>query len=200
MGRAVGGAGAAGCGVFSILGVLIAVGLVVYLGSQATTGVGGSGKGGDDQSVQDLRDLTSQASGAVNGGMAGMPGEGATLTYDGPASVVDGSVLAVAGGRFVPGPVELTACVANLPQEIDGVAWCDLTTTATATVDANGAFTVQYPAKRALQVDGTAYDCAAFEGACVLVAHPTERYDQILTTPVAFASGLPPIDAERPPS
>jgi hypothetical protein len=194
--RAVGGASAAGCGVLGFGGLLIGVALTVWLGSQVTGGIGG---GGGSDGSKDLQELTSEVSALANPTIDGLPVGGATLTVTSTATLDNGDLLPITGMAFEPGPIEVTACLANVERTADGAAACDLTTTAVATVDGRGSFGLMYPAKRVLVVDGTAYDCAAAYQACTIVAHPKDAFDVGTTAGLTFANDLPPVDAQPPP-
>ncbi|WP_426571851.1 hypothetical protein [Aquihabitans sp. McL0605] len=197
--RAVGGAVGAGCAGFSLVGILLAVGITVWLGSQATTGVSGpkhrpssTGPGGADISPSVDPNLT----------LPGATLARATLTTAKAAPLgAGGGTVALTGTNFPPGPISVTACLSGGFRSSNGLAGCDVTTTATATVAADGSFRLTYPVKRVLDVLDTPNDCAAFEGACSVVAHPADAFDDGPGVPLTFAAGLPPVDgAEAPPT
>lgn len=196
MGKAVGGASAAGCGIFGLAGILISVGLVVWLGSQATTNVGGATHAPDSSGAQSLE---SQASALVNPSTPGVAGRDLQITA--PGKLDNGGVITVAGADFDPGPIEVTSCVTHLPANASGSTWCDPSTTAVATVLADRSFALSYPAKRIITVEGTAYDCAAFFHACSIVAHPKGAFDKGSVRGLTFSSDLPADgDAMIPPT
>ena len=197
MGKAVGGAGAVGCGVLGFGGLIVGTGLTVWLGSQAMSGVGGDvGDAGDGK---DLKSLTSEVSILSENPIVGEGPNGQGLTIAAPPELAEGETVTVDGVRFSPGPIEITTCLTN-PVGATTADRCDATTTAVATVDSRGDFTLAYPARRVLTVGGTAYDCAARSQACSLVANVKDGpVDAETSAGLTFAGGLSPVDAAPPP-
>ena len=196
-GRAVSGGVAAGCGAFTFVGLLLGVGLTVFLGSRATDSLGGSGSNGKTG----LDHLTSEVSSLVASTQPGGPATGARLVLSTPAKLGDGGSIGVAGQALAPGEAQLTTCLTiREPYPADGGGQCDLDTTAPAgTVDQRGEVTTTYRARRVITVHGTRYDCAARAGACSLVAHPVGRLDGGAASIIVFGNALPPTDAQAPP-
>lgn len=205
-GRAVGSAASAGCGAFSLLGVLVGVGLTVWLGSQALSGGGGGGGGGSDaggrrtpsadpsgaiEALDALDELT--ASGAIDApsppGLKIVPGTG----------LVDGVPVAVVGTGLPVGIADVVACLSTPPTSLAGIDPCDPATARQTIVEADGALVVETTAVRALRVKDTPYDCAAAPGACEFRVTSTGSDGPPPTAPIIFAENLQPIDAERAP-
>lgn len=205
MGRAVGGASSVGCGVFGFLGLVIGIGLTVYLGAQAMSGVGGVG--GSASKDRDPSSSAGRATGGLEDEVRGLTGDtvigmepsGATVTVTAPADLGDGGSLTVTGAGLSPGPVELLTCLVGEP--VAGVSSrCDQATAVAATVDGAGGFRVTYPAVRVLTIDGTRYDCAARPSACAVMAHRSDNPLETGTSgPITFGADLPPVDAVAPP-
>lgn len=187
-----------GCGVFGLGSLVIGIGLTVWLGStvlSSTTGGGGKKTTGTTPSAQvSTLDSTLEDAGAA---VPGLEPSGATLEV--AKDLADHGSTAVRGHDLSPGAIDLTSCLAQANSP-DGVVGCDPSTSQTATVDAHGKLTVDYPLHRVITVDGTAYDCAARPGACAVYGHrPDNPLDTGLVAPLAFAAGLPPVDAVPPP-
>ena len=194
-GRAVGGAAGAGCGIFSLVGILLGVGLTVFLASQVTGDLGGSGHR-SSTTIAGLPDISDAT-------VPGTPFGGATLEVATPTHLDDGTPLRVTGLGYPSGPVEVTTCLTRPVDPADGRGACDaattVRTTATATADGTAGIRLDYPARRVITVDGVRYDCAATTAGCSLLAHPTGAFDEGPTVHLAFADGLPKTDAESPP-
>lgn len=195
-GRAVGGAAGAGCGVFTIVGVLLGVGLVVWLGSSIVPSGGGDGGSGGGAEVglspDDVADL-----GIDQVVPTEVTGTGVSLTDDG--SLDDGESVFVDGSGFAPGTVELTVCLTDESRVAGGLAGCDPATATTVEVGDDGVLDAGYQVQRVITVSDVAYDCAAVSGGCSLVAAPPGAPDQGPAAPLLFAAGLPPVDAQPPP-
>ena len=162
--RNASGVVAGGCGAFSLLGLLIGVGLTVWLGSMALDGIGGGGSSSRDRAPD----------------VSTVPGTGdtaVTLTPDGPLAA--GTPIRVAGtGYIATSKVQVLACLRPVG---DGPPTrCDPTGAVEAKVDALGEIDTTYIAPAAVTVDGRAQDCTTRNARCLLVARsrtgPTTRY------------------------
>jgi hypothetical protein len=188
--------------VFGFLGLIVGIGLTVYLGAQAMSGVGGS-SGKDrtttrnpDEAAQRLGD---ELKGLTGDTVLGLEPSGATLTITAPGGLADGARATVTGAQLSPGPGELLTCLAAGSASGEAPR-CDESTRAAVTVDATGSLRSAYPARRVVHVGGTAYDCAARAGSCVVMLHrPDNPLVSGTTAALTFAGGLPPVDAEPPP-
>lgn len=179
MGRAVGGASAAGCGAFSLAGLVVSIGLVFWLGSQALSG-----------------STDSIATSSTTVVPVTMPAGAALTVPDGLGA--EGTVR-VTGGSLPPGPIHLRWCLAV--DDAGAAAQCDDAATAPATVPPSGQLSVDVPIHRVLRIDGSAYDCAASAGACSLVGRPAAgAAGAAVAADLVFATGLPQVDAVAPPS
>jgi hypothetical protein len=191
-GRAVGGAGA-GCAGLSLVGVLVSVGIVVWLGAQAfdATGSGRSSPTLTDgaEVVLDRDDLDALEDGAAAGGRSiaarptGPMGASATLAVD------------VAG--FAPGPVELRLCLTRPAPDAEA-SGCAVDAVGTAEVDATGAATTTVEVPRSLTVGEVIHDCGAAADVCSLVAHAPGDPRAGIGAPLAFDEPAGPEDAPRP--
>lgn len=186
----MGGASAVGCGAFGLVGLLVSVGLTVYLGSRVTSSVdGGGGR---------IETLTSEASALANTTVPGLDAGGARLAITAPSDLPDGATVTVGGRDLVPGELQLTTCLTHGPRSADGAVGCDPTTTVAATVDRTGGLSQPYAVHRVVTVAGQRYDCAAFVAACVVVAHRPGAVDAGVSAALAFpvttspAASVPP--------
>lgn len=185
MGKAVGGASAAGCGVLGVGGLLIGVVLTVWLGSIALSGSTGSSDG-------DRPARTSSTSTTL----PPLPAN-AAITLEDPEGRTDGGQMTIVGSGFAPGPVVVTTCLTHAPGGLGNR--CDGATDVTTDAAADGSWMLSYATDREITVGGTTYDCAASPGACSVIAHLAEANDG-RSAPFAFADGLAPIDAVDPPT
>ena len=193
MGRAVGGAAGAGCAGFSLVGVLLTIGIVVWLGSTVAQDVGG---GGSDSKPK-VNPLSPSAAADLT--IPGATFAGAAVRITTPPPLQPGQVVEVIGSGFPPGPLEVSTCLTKSFRSTDGAAGCDPATNAPITAGEDGTFTLDYPVTRVMAELGIGYDCAAFAEACSLVAHPKDAFDDGPTAALTFAPDLPPVTAERPP-
>lgn len=181
----MGGASAVGCGVFGLGGLLIGVALVVWLGSIALDGssetLGRTPRG--------ERATTTAAPIATTS---------ATIALAPPADLADGTRVRVTGTDLPAGPIQLSACLTHAPAGGDR---CDAATTTVASAGPDGSLSTSRTVRRVITVDDVRYDCAAVLGACSLRARPIGRPDDPgIATGLVFAAGLPPTDAEAPPT
>lgn len=194
MGRAVGGSSAVGCGAFGIVGLLVGVGLTVWLGSMALSG---STDGGDGPKPPEATPEISTLDSAIDDLQSPVPGlepSGATLEV--PAEVAANGDLPLRGTDLSPGPIRVSTCLAAT----DAPA-CDPATAVELVVGGDGRLAADIPIHRVITIDGTAYDCAARPGACMLFGQrPDNPLDTGLPAALTFAAGLPPVDAIAPPA
>lgn len=199
MGRPVGGASAVGCGVFGIGGLLVGVALVFWLGSQVLPSTGSDAPKDPETStassqVEDLGGIDLPEVDVV-----GMEPRGAAIAISPASGYDDGAAVTITGSNLAPGPIDLTTCLAEAGSATSA-GGCDEATTVAVTVDAEGAFTLTYPVRRVVDVEGTAYDCAARAEACILFGHrPDNPLPSGTLAPLTFAAGLAPVGAAAPP-
>lgn len=195
-GRAVGGAAGAGCGALGLVGLLIGVGLTVWLGMRAMDSVGSGTRG--------TRTTTAAGEGDGPGGLGTLtvPGTGAptgTVTLDPAIGLGDGMTVKVAAADLEAGAWEVTECLTNQTRAagVDGA--CDPSTTVRASVPASGDLAAGFTVQRVIRVLDAPYDCAAFAGACVLVVHPRDSLEGAPQAPLTFDPEGPPVTASIPP-
>ncbi|MCU1372096.1 MAG: Neocarzinostatin family [Ilumatobacteraceae bacterium] len=197
MGKAVGGASAVGCGAVGLVGLLIGVGLTLWLGSMALTG----STGGDPRPATTLAGPTTSTappSTLDDRSDAGLPPEATVVVLAGN-DFDDGGRITVRGSGFPVGPIAVTMCLADTPLAAD--ARCDATTRVPIATGPDGGWTLVYPAPRVITVARVAYDCAAVPGGCAVLAQLDSRTDDVgVSARVTFATGLPPVDAMAPPT
>ncbi len=151
----------AGCGVFGLLGLLIGVGLTVYLGSRALDSSSGLIGGGGRSKV---------AAAAV------------TLS---PNPVPEGTNASVVSVDFVSGAdITLTTCLVHTGT---GPWRCDPATAAHATVDVLGELRAEYPVHRVVTIAAKPVDCSAPEARCVVRAAQRVPILRIGSAPLVVA-------------
>ena len=187
-----GGAWGAGCGVLGLLGLLLGVGLTVWLGSRAFDATTGK-----DGPIDDARDIASASTLTVPGNTAGPAGTGIVLA---PADgLTDGTSVAIEGTGLPQGEVRATVCLTFQTRAAGALGACDETTTTTLEVAADGRAIGRIVVPREIRVITDAYDCAAFAGACSVLVHQGDSLGGAAEAPLSFAGDLPPIDATTPP-
>jgi hypothetical protein len=202
--RAVGGVGA-GCGAFGLLGLLVSVALVVWLGSQAvdrTTGSGGSSRAETeavDPRTADLEELADQIDElGLDGSAPGVP----MLLLSPAGPYADGAEVTVSAEGLAAGPIEVSLCLTFQTRAAGPDGACD---TAAGTIEAevasDGTLATTLTARRAITVLGNTYDCGAFAGACSVIVHGGGSLTGAPTTPLDLAAeGPAPADALDPPT
>ena len=186
-----GGAWGAGCGVVGLLGLLLGVGLTVWLGSRAFDATTG-----DDGPTDAARDIASASTITVPGDAAGSPGSIVLAPADGLA---DGTSVAIEGAGLPPGEARATVCLTFQTRAAGALAACDETTTTTLEVAPDGRAIGRIVVPREIRVLTDAYDCAAFAGACSVLLHQGDSLGGAAEAPLSFAGDLPPSDATTPP-
>ena len=172
-----------GCGVFGLGSLLVGVALVVWLGSTALDGSGGPPGGSDGTTTAVERS-------AVAG-----------LAVDAPADLGDGGTVTLTGTAHPLDALAVDLCLAHPPEAASGPdGACDAGTASDAVAGPDGALSVARTVPRVITATGTAYDCAAAPGACVVRVRIAGDGGPGTTAPLAFATGLPPVDAVAPPS
>ncbi len=200
MGRAVGGASAAGCGVLGLGSLIIGIGLTVWLGSTVMSSTGGGGASRTKATTPDAQvsTLSSTLDELGPSPATGMEPSGATLATS--RGLADRGATTLRGTSLSPGPIDVSTCLAKTGTRFE-VGGCDPSTTRTVDVGAGGTLASKVPIHRVITVEGTAYDCAARPGACALFGHrPDNPLDTGLAAPLVFATGLRPVDALAPPA
>lgn len=150
----------AGCGVFGLLGLLIGVGLTVYLGSRALEGSSGLiGGGGGSPAKLAFADVTLS-----------------------PNPVPEGTVATVRSNDFVSGAdITLTTCLAPTGDR----PWrCDPSTAMHASVDVLGELGADYPVRRRITIAAKPVDCSTAAAQCVVRAAQAEPIVRIGSAPL----------------
>lgn len=181
MGQA-GGAARGGCAIFSFVGVLVTIGLTVWLGSQAMSSSTESGSGGaSDGAVDETR---AQAPSTTT------PGQIAIEIR--PADGLDeGASVTLTASRLDPGSaVAIDTCVASQAAVDIGPACSSAPTGASA--DAHGTFEAEFTPARLVPSGIGQIDCAASAGTCIVLAKGTvDGAPATGWVPLAFRRGLP---------
>lgn len=153
-------AGRGGCALFSLVGLLISVFVVVWLASMATEGSPGRSTGQSAVTVDEpMGGTTARAETAP-----------AAVDVDvSPSSALtDGETVKVTSNRFTAGEVvTISLCVAGVGRVV-GPATCDPFSVATATVDAQAHLEARYPVRRVVAAGDLPFDCVSQARRCVL--------------------------------
>ena len=174
-----GGAARAGCMGFSLIGVLMSVGLVVWLGSQAFDGATGpANRAGQHQ----LSTTT------------GAPQRIVEVVTDPSTGLTDDMSITVSASNLHPGEkVMVVACSATTDRLPGDVGSCDTATEMSTTASAAGNIEVRFAMPRVLRASGLPIDCAADAGGCEVQVMGLDSA-AVGRTSVSFAEGLPSPD------
>lgn len=184
--RAVGGVAGAGCGAISLASILVGVALVVWLAGQAfdgTTDASRSVETGGEAVLTVPRD----------------PEPVGALQVAPNASLIDGQALAITGEGLPPGPIAFSTCLSFQTRAAGAEGACDTHQQEAAEVSADGTVEAAMVARRVISVLGSSYDCAAFAGACSVIAHATDSLTSAPAVALDFAPDPSPVDATIPP-
>jgi hypothetical protein len=183
--RGVGGGVGAGCGAFGLLGLLVGVGLVVWLGSEAFDRTADAPRSVQQAEELDLTVPSPEAAGS--------------LRVEPTSGLVDGGIVAITGEGLDPGPATLTICLAFQTRAAGTEGACDRSTDVLVDVGADGTVAAELTVRRVLWVLGAPYDCAAFPGACTVIVHTDGSLTGAPDAPLGLAANLPPVEATVPP-
>ncbi len=172
--RPVAGGVGAGCGAFSFVGLLIGVGLTVWLGSIVVGGIGGSGGEGAG------KEASATALGRT------------TLSVDPSGPLADDTVARVHGTGFVAtSAVRVSVCLA---EEVGPIRRCADDGARVIHADVLGAIDTTVTIRAAVTVGARTVSCSG-SNACILVARATTGPDRVATAPLliraAGSDGLP---------
>jgi hypothetical protein len=162
---------------FGLIGLLLGVGLTVWIGSQVFDDT----TGGSASTTVTTPSLSSKAA----------------ITVEVPPGLDDEGAVQVRGTGFPTGPVQATLCLTHPVESTPDP--CDTATDARANVAADGTWELNLVVPRVISVGGEHYDCAAAPGACSVLAHLPDDPDGP-TEPISFSTGLGPVDAQAPPT
>lgn len=175
-----GGAARAGCMGFSLVGLLVSVGLVLWLGSRAFDGATGP--------------VTTGTEAAAESSTTADPQPTLEVVADPSTGLTGAAPITVSASGLVPGEgVVVAACLGaaeSLPVDFEA---CDPTTEASATTSATGMAEVSLAMPRVLQAGGLPIDCAHEPGQCEI---RVQGKDSGLSgrVPLTFADDLGPPD------
>jgi hypothetical protein len=163
----VGGAVGAGCGALSLAGLLVGVGLTVWLGSVVMGDIGGSRSASRGTRSEELA-------------VAVAPAE----------KLDDGSPVFVTSSAFRPN--ELVGVAVCLAADIDrGIDACDTVSSTRYFTDSDGRLAVRFAVPRVITVGKDAYDCADVPERCLVVAAAEEDRNRSGGVAVSFREALP---------
>lgn len=170
-----GGAARAGCMGFSLVGLLVSVGLVVWMGSQAFDGATRpvrGGTGNTDAAASTVTESTVLAVAAVPD--TGLTGEDS---------------IEVSSAGLEPGEkVTVTACTRS-PGPGSAAPACDPTSETSTTASAAGRIEVRFAMPRVVSASGLPIDCATDAGRCEVQVRGSDS-GSVGRVPVTFADGL----------
>lgn len=166
-----------GCGGLSLIGLLIGVGLTVWLGSIAMNG----GLGGHDNKASGRTSVSSVL--ATSTTLAPT----AAITVRPATDLAEGATVTVSSAAFPAGTkVRVSTCLSRATLATGTASLCDETTTSNAVVDRNGHLILGYKVVRAITVNNVPFDCAEKAGACVVTATSTVDGSKHGSVPLTF--------------
>lgn len=176
-GDGAGGCVGGGCGGFSLIGLLIGVGLTVWLGSMVMDGTFG-----DDEPVR--RDAESLAS--VVDSPTTEP-DALTISVTPATELVEGTEVTVTSDAFAPGSeVRVATCLSRSNLVTGDASACDQDTTRPAVVDDRGRLVVRYAVPRVVSAGATPFDCAAEARLCSVVVTDSTDATRTGAAPLTF--------------
>ncbi len=111
------------------------------------------------------------------------PGPPVTVTPH--SDLTDGQVVTVSGSGFSPfAMIGMTTCLAGT-RTINN---CDINGAKLLNSDGTGAFSTTYPVRKVVMINGTAVDCGAAPGTCVLGVANIGDYIEFSLTSLTFGS------------
>ncbi len=175
-----------GLGVLSLVGLLVGVGLTVWLGSMALD-LGGGG-GGRRRTTTTTTVATTSTTRPVDPAALGLP---FTVEVDPTSGLGDGSDLTVRVSGPAPGvSVSVSTCAAG--PEADGAPTCDADSVRQVTTDPDGEVAAVYRVPRTVTVGSTSVDCAEEAGRCQLRVGPAAEPERAEVVPLSFADDVAP--------
>lgn len=185
MSRGTGGVGA-GCAGFSLIGLLVAVGLTFWLGAKVfdSTDPAGTRRATDQATDSSVTTTTLPAA-----------ADRVAITVDPATGLTDGAAVHVTSTGYPAGTaVSVSTCVVGTGQVTGSSDPCDAASATAATVGADGTLAVDHPVVRLVTIGGTPFDCAETAATCQIVVRPTgaNAADPTLvgTAPLTFADDL----------
>lgn len=172
-----------GCGGLSLLGLLVGVGLTVWLGSMV---MGGS-LGGDSPKANDAETLASVVDSSTTA-----PGTTALAVSVNPATDLgEGAEVSVTSDAFPAGAeVRVDTCLARANTVTGDAARCDAPGSLPAQVDAKGHLAVRYVVARVVTVGGVPYDCGTKAGLCVVAVTDAADPTRTGSVPISYQEGI----------
>lgn len=169
----------AGCAGLSLVGVLAAVGIVLWLGASAFDGTGGGSR------------LASHGTPAST--PTTIPPSEVMVSVHPADGLTDGATVQVESDGFPPGAsVQVSTCV-NAGAVTGNAAACDQGTTQRATVDSNGLFQLSHRVVRVVSAGALPLDCASEPGRCRIEVRATGAgpggTELVGSAPLSFVPG-----------
>lgn len=166
-----------GCGGLSLIGLLVGVGLTVWLGSMVMDGT----FGGDSPKPRDTETLASVIDSSTT-----VP-RGAAVAVTPTSDLTEGAEVTVTSDAFPAGTeVRVETCLARTSVVTGDASPCDPREIALAVVDERGHLAARYPVTRVVTVAGTPFDCASKPGMCVVAVTDTADATRTGAVPVTF--------------
>ena len=167
-----------GCGGFSLLGLLIGVGLTVWLASMVVDGSFG-GDSPERGNAETLASVVDPPTSAVADPVA--------ITVAPATDLVDGAEVTITSDAFPAGAqVRIETCLTRSKVVTGEASPCDPTATALDVVDPRGHLVVRYPVARVVDVGGTPFDCAGEPARCVVAVTDVADATRTGSAPITF--------------
>lgn len=165
-----------GCGGLSLLGLLVGVGLTVWIASMV---VGGS-SGGDQPERRDAAGLAEVLDPTTT-----VPAS-AALSVAPASDLTDGAVVTITSDDFPAGAqVRVERCLARSGAVTGDTSPCDPAGVALDSVDARGHLVARLAVSRVVEVGGVPFDCASEPPRCTVrvtaVAEPARSGSALIT-------------------
>jgi hypothetical protein len=175
---------AGGCGGFSLLGLLIGIGLTVWLGSMAVDGM--------RPATKDASPLTASGTSTSVAGATAPEVQAVEVTVSPQQGLAEDATVTVASDGFpADAEVSVTTCLAGSGSaKVAAGAPCDPASTATFRTDAAGHLAASYRPSRLVTASGMPFDCASAPKQCRLQVAATASPHLVGSVDISFDPGL----------
>lgn len=173
-----------GCSGLSLVGLLVGVGLTVWLGSMVMDGT----LGDDSPKPRNAETLASVVDSPTTAAVS------MAISVAPTTDLVGDSEVTITSDAFAAGTeVRVDTCLARSSVVLGDSSPCDPSRESLAVVDGRGHLDVRYVVARVVTAGVTPFDCTSEPGLCVVTVTDTADATRVGSAPLTFRA-----DAERP--
>lgn len=163
---------------FSLIGLLVGVFLVVWLGSKVMDSTDGT---------TTKKETAEDVASTIVAANTTLP-KGIEVKVDPSTGLADGATVTITSSAFPAGsPVKVAECASGSNIVTQGSDPCDQDHAATATVGADGKLSTTFRVGRAVTIGGTPFDCASQDGYCSVRVISVSDPKLAGAVPISFA-------------